>query len=278
MDINTLVSEDYTSNLRPITEPEIGVSIAVNQRLKRERDVLSQFGRMSALGYAIYVNGCGNDYDILRVLLEAGGDPNSNARIGIADSKVRYADPDTIPKNTAMATPLLLAIEHKDIGMLELLVERGADVNKPASQGLHYTPLQLACKLGSLEKVEFLLQRGADVRAGPSLAHGGTALQMAAQAGNIKIAQLLLDNGATVHEAPSRAHGRTAFEGAAEMGRITMLQFLWERACPRGFEQAEVERARKFAEKEGHGGCVQFIELLLIIVGGATPRLSPGPM
>ncbi|KAK7965182.1 ankyrin repeat-containing domain protein [Apiospora saccharicola] len=232
---------------------------------------------MSALGYAIYANGCGNDYDMVRILLEAGGDPNSIARIGDADSNVGTGGPVANPKNTKTATPLMLAIEHNDIGMLELLIERGADVNKPASQGIRYTPLQLACKLGSLAKVEFLLQRGADVRAGPSLAYGGTALQMAAQAGNIKIAQLLLDNGATVHEAPSKAHGRTAFEGAAEMGWITMLEFLWDRACPRGFEQAELERARKFADKQGHGGCVQYIDLLIIIVGGSTPRLSPGP-
>lgn len=232
----------------------------IQDRISEEKETLEQLIGMSALGYAIQFNSQGNSgYHMVRNILEAGGDPNSFAR------------------SKPLATPLLLAIEHGNIELMELLLEWGADVNRPALRGVTYTPLQLASKLGRLEMVEFLLQRGADTRAEPSLVGGGTALQMAARSGNIKIAQLLLDNGANVHESPSKVRGRTAFEGAAKEGRITMLEFLWTQACPAGFPPAELERAKSFAEEEGHRGCVEYIDLLLMIVGDArTPRLSSG--
>ncbi|KAK7926466.1 hypothetical protein PG985_003464 [Apiospora marii] len=231
----------------------------IKDRMDKEAETLKQLIGMSALGYAIRESRGNSGYCMVRSLLEAGGDPNSYAR----------TDP--------LATPLLLAIEYGDIELMGLLLEWGADANRPALQGILYTPLQLSSKLGRLDMVEFLLQRGADARAAPSLVSGGTALQVTAQSGNIKIAQLLLDNGANVHESPSKVRGRTAFEGAAEEGRITMLEFLWTQACPAGFPPDELERARAFADQEGHRGCVEYIDLLLMIVGDArTPRLSAG--
>ncbi|KAK7957651.1 hypothetical protein PG988_012499 [Apiospora saccharicola] len=228
-------------------------------RVKYQRKMLQNLEGMSALGHAITANSNRGEEQVglVRILLEDGGDPEKCAR----------RDPPS--------TALLLAIEHKNIAVMELLVEYGADVNRPARQGIRYSPLQLACEIRSLEMVEFLLQRGADVRAAPSMADGGTALQMAARSGNIMIAQLLLDNEANVHESPSKINGRTAFEGAAKEGRITMLEFLWAQACPAGFPPPQLERARSFAEEECHRGCVEYIDLLLMIVGDArTPRLS----
>lgn len=258
MDVNTLNEGFYSRNLGMGANGE-GIKDHLRDRIEEESNSLRRLPPMSALGYAIRENYHGNDSHMVRLILDAGGDPNSYA--------------STRPAKT----PLLLAIECEERELMELLVERGADVNRPARQGLPYTPLQLSCKLGSLDMVEFLLERGADARADPALVAGGTALQMAAQSGNITIVQLLLDNGADVHEAPSRARGHTAFEGAAKEGRITMLEFLWTQACPAGFPPAELERARSFAEEEGHRGCVEYIDLLLMIVGDArTPRLSDG--
>ncbi|KAK6827197.1 hypothetical protein PG987_010538 [Apiospora arundinis] len=229
-------------------------------RILDESALLKRIGKLSPLGYAISmdVHGRLNRISIVRMLLEAGADPN------------RYVG------NYLRQTSFLLAVEQEDMDIIRLLVECRADVNlRP--YGMRYSPLQQACQQGSLGVVMFLLQQGADVQAAPSPAKGGTALQMASRSGNVKLAQLLIDNGADVHEPPAKVGGRTAFEGAAEQGRITMLEFLWDQACPAGFPGAELERARSFAEEEGHRGCVEYIDLLLMIVGnGMTPRLSAG--
>ncbi|KAK8009848.1 hypothetical protein PG990_008813 [Apiospora arundinis] len=229
-------------------------------RILDESALLKRIGELSPLGYAISmdVHGRLNRISIVRMLLEAGADPNR--RVG----------------DYCLQTSFLLAVEQEDIDIIRLLAEYRADVNlRP--YGTRYSPLQQACQQGSLDVVMFLLQQGADVQAAPSPAQGGTALQMASQSGNVKLAQLLIDNGADVCEPPAQVGGRTSFEGAAEEGRITMLEFLWDQACPAGFPRAELERARSLAEEEGHRGCVEYIDLLLMIVGnGMTPRLSAG--
>ncbi|KAK7996383.1 2OG-Fe(II) oxygenase superfamily protein [Apiospora arundinis] len=212
-------------------------------RILDESALLKRIGKLSPLGYAISmdVHSRLDRINMVRMLLEAGAEPN------------RYVG------NCPRQTSFLLAVEQEDMDIIRLLVECRADVNlRP--YGMRYSPLQQACQQGSLDVVMFLLQQGADVQAAPSPAKGGTALQMASRSGNVKLAQLLIDNGADVHEPPAQVGGRTSFEGAAEQGRITMLEFLWDQACPAGFPGAELERARSFAEEEGHRGCVKIEE------------------
>ncbi|KAK8120001.1 uncharacterized protein PG998_004627 [Apiospora kogelbergensis] len=258
IDTTAIANWIFLFDTRIIPKLTAGKEYTWEKRLQDESKLSKEFEGLSALGYAIIMKGHESEkqVDMLRMLLEAGGDMN------------RYAS------NSPFQTPLLLAIRNGKMELLPLLVQYGADVNLRL-RGMRHTPLQLACQQGSFEMVAFLLQRGADVRAAPSPANGGTALQMAGQSGNIKVAQLLIDNGANVHEPPCQFGGRTAFEGAAKEGRITMLEFLWAQACPAGFPRAELERARSFAEGECHRGCVEYIDLLLMIVGDArTPRLS----
>ncbi|KAK8104905.1 hypothetical protein PG999_008264 [Apiospora kogelbergensis] len=258
VDTTAIANWIFLFDTRIIPKLTAGKEYTWKKRLQDETKILQEFEGLSALGYAIIMKGHESEkqVDMLRMLLEAGGDLNRCA------------------SNSPFQTPLLLAIRDGKMELLPLLVQYGADVNLRL-RGMRHTPLQLACQQGSFEMVAFLLQRGADVRAAPSPANGGTALQMAGQSGNIKVAQLLIDNGANVHEPPCQFGGRTAFEGAAKEGRITMLEFLWSQACPAGFPRAELERARSFAEEECHRGCVEYIDLLLIVVGdGRTPKLS----
>ncbi|KAK8867296.1 Ankyrin repeat-containing domain protein [Apiospora arundinis] len=235
-------------------------------RLLDENALLKRIKKLSPLGYAISmdIHGRLNRINMVRMILEAGADPN------------RYVG------NYPRQTSFLLAVEEEDMDIIRLLVEFRADVNLRL-YGMRYSPLQQACQQGSLDVVMFLLQQGADVQAAPSPAKGGTALQMASRSGNVKLAQLLIDNGADVHEPPAQTGGRTSFEGAAEEGRIMMLEFLWDQACPAGFPRAELERARSFAEEECHRGCVEDetyeVELLHMVKlptdypGGIEPEL-----
>lgn len=224
-------------------------------------------GRFTAFGFAINMDIQQDQLDrILRLFIKKGADLNS-----IALTRAHPHGKGLL----AFSTPLLIAIDKRKTWVVELLLAEGADINRPAIRGVCHTPLQRACLNGDQDMVELLLRHGADISSAPARYKGRTALQAAAMSGNTRIIQLLLDNGADMHEEPGWALGRTAFEAAAEEGRIGVLEFLWNAGNPSLFGQDELQRACKFADAEGHRGCVEYIDFLALVVGdGRTPKLS----
>ncbi|KAJ5730116.1 ankyrin [Penicillium malachiteum] len=92
----------------------------------------------------------------------------------------------------------------------DLLLLKGANVNYLGEGSTRRTPLQHAVELGNMEIVNLLLERGADINA-PAAENGGadinqegawvngrTALMGAAEHGRIGMLQMLLDEGALV--------------------------------------------------------------------------------
>jgi ankyrin repeat protein len=174
---------------------------------------------------------------IIRRTLEAGADPVAT---------------DWVPGKRGSA--LLQAIISNSKPMVELLLGKGADINRPAKRGLKRTPLQQACEQGGFQMVKYLLDRGADIHAPPAVNSGATALQLAAIQGNVRIVRLLLDSGAKVNEAPAAVNGRTALQGAAEHGRVSVLDLLLVEG--KGiYTSTDIESAGKYAERNGHWGC-----------------------
>ena len=92
-------------------------------------------------------------------------------------------------------TPLIKAAESGRIKVVELLLEKGADVNKHNEGG--ETPLHYATKHGHAEVMKILLEHGADVTAKGTGC--GTPLQWAARSGQIKAAEILLAYGADIN-------------------------------------------------------------------------------
>lgn len=108
---------------------------------------------------------------------------------------------------------------HPDI--LELLLEKGADVNTPASM-YRDSALHFAVHRGHEKCVEILLEYGADINMRKK--EGISALHLAARDGNEALVRLLLDNGADIHAADDS--GRQVLHYAVERAQTDIVYLL----------------------------------------------------
>jgi ankyrin repeat protein len=132
--------------------------------------------------------------EVVKLLLAAGGDPNLIAvSFHAGDLTALTVAMDAGPERRAeiidallaggahlnpadaSRTPLMRAVEKRDLPLMKLLLGRGADVNRKNLQGL--TPLMAAAVEGSPDAVTFLIGAGADVNAQNN--NGKTALSLA---------------------------------------------------------------------------------------------------
>jgi uncharacterized protein len=132
--------------------------------------------------------------EVVKALLAAGADPNlraasfhfgdSTALTGALDAGAATgikvidaliaAGAEVNPMN-AGRTPLMRAIEKKDLAMMEALLKRGAEINWKNQQG--FTPLMAAVLASSPEALNFLINADADLNARSN--DGQTALSLA---------------------------------------------------------------------------------------------------
>lgn len=209
------------------------------------------------LGAAIRKDG-GHNFDLVVDILKAGESVERivAAPFGLGGSSTSGSS--VWPRHTA----LLEAIETRNEEMVKLILENGANVNRPARRGIKRTPLQRACEIGSYSIVQLLISCGANVNDQPALRGGGTALQLASGTGSIKIVLLLLFHKAHIDGPTSAVDGMSALEAAAASGRLDLLKILWGCTQGRGFHAQEVERAVGFAKAKGYQACVNCLEEL----------------
>ncbi|KAK0667120.1 hypothetical protein QBC41DRAFT_142394 [Cercophora samala] len=126
---------------------------------------------------------------VLRVLLDAGMDPNIRASDG--------------------TTPLEMAIKSvflRHDTNIELLVQSGADVNLTTSDGKR--PILVAMELGSSPVINLLIEKGASIDSTTARSAGSSSLlSAAASKGLVAAVRWLVERGADVNSADHR--GRT---------------------------------------------------------------------
>lgn len=165
------------------------------------------------------------------------------------------------PKQSGKEKSILCAaVNTGNRHIVKVLLDAGADVNRPASPKYGRTALQAAVEEGNVPVVDMLLDAGADPNQCAAELGGGTALQFAAIKGYIGIALKLLAKGADVNAKKSLRSGRTALEAAAEHGRIDMLQLLLnEGASIVESGRHQYIRAVKLAEKNARFGAAKLL-------------------
>ncbi len=115
----------------------------VKRILEKEPDILNQYAvdGFTALGLSCFFN----QKEIAHFLLEEGADPNISSN------------------NDFKVAPLHSAAAISQIGIVNILLQHGANINAKQSSGV--TALHSAAHNGAVEIVKLLLQNGADKEA-----------------------------------------------------------------------------------------------------------------
>lgn len=164
--------------------------------------------------------------------------------------------------------PLKAAILARSLPIVQLLVEKGADVN--TADGLGTTCLHQAAHIGHVEILSYLLEQGADVANAPSAV---TALMYASVRGHVGVVERLIQHtqGADVDQRDS--YGRTALSLASAKGHLMVVRRLlpFTGRVAIDSRNASGGTALYFACRSGH---VEVATALLL--AGADPTLRNG--
>lgn len=172
--------------------------------------------------------------EVLRILLEAGVDPNIHGEhvpalhVAAANDNVKAATiliehgaeidaRDTANNDTA----LMYGIRDGKLNITEYLLRQGADPNLTDKNGL--APLHIATARNDVELVRCLLGNGTAVNA-RTAGHGRTALLIAAMSGFAEMVETLLKAGANP-SLPDNV-GKLPLERALEYHRSDVVRLL----------------------------------------------------
>jgi ankyrin repeat protein len=192
--------------------------------------------------------------DIVRAVQEG----NEEELIRLLD-----ADPALLERSTNMGkTPLSVAAEHGQLGVMRLLVRGGANINAPV-QDLGRTALHYAAEEGHGEMVAFLLEKGAQasIRDDDSV----TPLMLACENGHVGVVRMLVTHtGAQGLEVRDR-DGKTALRCAAEGGHGEVVAFLLGKGAQASTRDDENVTPLMMACDNGH---LDVIRMLVQHTGG----------
>jgi ankyrin repeat protein len=176
--------------------------------------------------------------------------------------------------------------------VVELLIDRGANVNARQTTRDPYVAIHMAAIRGSFKSAELLLANGADVnastgRSGLTALHwavinnrsqmviflldhnadlehrnqwGGTALHQAASSDRVKanVVSILLERGAKVNA--RNAKGCTPLHNAADQGRANIVRLLLDNDADVNAISNEGETPLSLAKENGHTGVIELLK------------------
>ncbi|KAM0265401.1 hypothetical protein ACHAQJ_000243 [Trichoderma viride] len=170
---------------------------------------LTQGDLNTALWYAVY----GGRKEVAVLLLERGADPNTS-RITTSDIGYEFEKHGDV---------LQIAASNGDVVMVNLLLDRGADIDAQRWG----SALQTAVEYGRLDILKLLVGRGANIN-GPSNEKGCV---LSAAIGHHDFFQFCLDNGADVNMRGTAKGGGTALCEAARRNCWRQFDLLLDRGA-----------------------------------------------
>jgi ankyrin repeat protein len=216
--------------------------------------------------YLLAASESGN-VEAVRLVLDKGADPNFENGVPLmraiqhAPLEVmqllleKGARAETEPKGYNNHTPLSWACYRLRPDAANLLLQKGANINVKAEKEGR-TPLMYAlegCKTEpGWELIKLLVNAKADVNAKD--ANGRTALHYACSDGSLEAVTLLLDNGADIEAKDT--DGRTPLIEAALLGRVQVARLLIARGAnvnaksEKGWTPLAAAKKKGFAELE----------------------------
>jgi ankyrin repeat protein len=166
-------------------------------------------------------------------------------------SRLLDADPTLLGKEDDDGNfPLMLTAQAGHLGVVKLLVHRGASIN--ASGEGQLTALHYAALDGHAEIVAFLLSKGAQANVCSCL--DLTPLMMAARKGHLGVVQMLLEHMGGRGLDDEDQIERTALIHAAEGGHEDMVAFILSRGAQAGITSTAAAVALVTAVCRGHLG------------------------
>lgn len=169
-------------------------------------------------------------------------------------------------------TALMIVSLNGDLESAKLLVERGAEINRPG-----WTPLHYAAAGGHLAVIQYLLDKNAYIDA--QSPNGTTPLMMAARQKQISAARLLVEAGADPTQRNQAS--LTAADYLERQGEVTEAQSMREQAGAFLRRYGTVERPRRADGSRdagpGSGPSAPSTSALPdgAVGAGETPRVGP---
>jgi ankyrin repeat protein len=191
--------------------------------------------------------------DLTIFLAAARGDVDEVARLLDAEPHLLEARDE----RRRDATPLAVAAREGHVGVVRLLLKRGAEVHTAGRTGntaLHYAAME-----GHEEVVNVLLSSGADNSM--KIRYGFTALMLASSGGHAGVLKQLLQHmqGRGLNDRGNQ--GRTALWMTCEYGFVEGLRLLLLAGADHTICNTHAQTSRQEAEKRGHTDCVALLKV-----------------
>ncbi|KAF1440284.1 Ankyrin repeat and SOCS box protein 3, partial [Spheniscus demersus] len=196
---------------------------------------------------ALHLSARHGSLESVRVLLEAGADPNEvtteattalflaveNGRADVVKFLLQHGANVKGPHSWSGWNSLHQASFQGCTEIMKILLEKGA--SKECKDDFGITPLFVAAQYGKLESLRLLVSHGADVNC--QAKDRATPLLIAAQEGHAECVELLLSKGADPNRYCNEDNWQLPIHAAAEMGHKKILELLipiTDRICDKG--------------------------------------------
>jgi ankyrin repeat protein len=179
---------------------------------------------------------------------------------GNVDEVVRLLDADhrlVEARDEYQRTPLMWAAHRGHVGIVRVLLERGAGVNAVTGGGS--TVLHLAAFRGHREVVDLLLRYGAE--ASRRNAWGATPLMTASIMGHLCVVRSLVQHRGRQGLNQRSTDGQTALWRACYRGHEEVARYLLLAGADHTITDIQGRTPRQIARDRGHGNCVALMQV-----------------